>query len=93
MFQEKDKSKHPMFGRLHSKESKEKNSKSRKGKCVGINNPNSKRVKCFSKENIFIKEFICMDDISSEFKTVSSLIEVGKELVNTGNNRFEKHSY
>lgn len=58
----KDKSKHPMFGRLHSKESKEKNSKSRKGKCVGIDNPNSKRVKCFSKENIFIKEFICIHD-------------------------------
>ena len=45
----KDPTKHPMFGKHHSEESKRKNSESRKGKCVGIENVKSKAILCFTK--------------------------------------------
>lgn len=58
----KDKHKHPMFGKHHSEASKLKNSMSRKGKLMGIENKASKPVNCFTKDNVFVKSFVCMAD-------------------------------
>lgn len=55
----RDKTKHPMYGKHHSEESKLKNSNSRKGKRIGIDHPSSKTVLCFTKTGKFVKEFVC----------------------------------
>lgn len=56
----RNKENHPMFGKHHSEESKLKNSISRQGKCTKEENGNSKSVICYSKSNVFIKEFSCI---------------------------------
>lgn len=48
-----------MFGKKHSEESKQKNSKSRRGKCMGAENGKSKPVQCFTKSGEFVAEFAC----------------------------------
>ena len=58
----KDPTKHPMFGKHHSEESKRKNSESRKGKCVGTENVKSRSILCFTKSGEFIREFVCQGD-------------------------------
>lgn len=58
----KDPTKHPMYGKHHSEESKRKNSESRKGKCMGSENGKSRAVLCFTKSGEFIKEFSCQGD-------------------------------
>lgn len=43
-------------------------------------------------KNSNIKEFICMNaDVSSDFKTIYDLLDVGKKLVESGDSRFEEH--
>lgn len=58
----KDPSKHPMYGKHHSEESKLKNSESRKGKCTGSEHPGSKIIQCFTKSGEFVKEFVCQGE-------------------------------
>lgn len=70
----KDPRNHPMYGKHHSEESKLKNSNSRKGKCKGAENKQSRPVQCF-KDGKFIREFICLAD-AAEF--------CGRDRKNTG---------
>lgn len=58
----KDPSNHPMFGKHHTEETKHKISESRKGKCIGVENRNSKSILCFTKSGEFVKEFACQAD-------------------------------
>lgn len=53
---------HPMYGKHHSEESKLKNSNSRKGKCTGKENKNSRAVEAYDLQNNFLEKFDCMID-------------------------------
>ena len=49
-------------------------------------------MKNIASKNLGVKEFICMDDNqTSNFKTISSLIELGKQLTAKGDNHFNEH--
>lgn len=54
----------PMFGKHHNEEAKRKIRESKIGKHTGANNHRSKKVKIFTKENVLIKEFVSITDIS-----------------------------
>ena len=48
-------------------------------------------MKNIASKDIGVKEFICMDENSGNFKTIYDLIEIGKKLVSSGDKRFEEH--
>lgn len=49
----KDKSEHPMYGKKHSEESKQKQSETMKGRYIGEENPNAKAVICLETKEVF----------------------------------------
>lgn len=68
----KDITKHPMYGKHHSEESKKKNSESRKGKCVGGENGKARKVLMLSENGNILKEFSCLKDAAESLGKSSS---------------------
>lgn len=60
---------HPMFGKHHSEETKQKISESKKNTHMGSDHHNSKPVLCFTKDNVFVQEF---DSLSSAVRFIDN---------------------
>ena len=62
-----DKTKHPMYGKHHTEESKKKNSESRKGKCVGSENGRARKVAQYTLNDELVRVWDCIKDVEKEY--------------------------
>lgn len=62
-----DKTKHPMYGKHHTEESKKKNSESRKGKCVGSENGRARKVAQYTLNDELVRIWDCIKDVEKEY--------------------------
>lgn len=78
----RNKTNHPMYGKHHSEESKRKNSLSRKGKCTGKENKQSKAVIQYTLEHEYVNTFDCIAEalrfLGKNIKQPGSIIKCCK---------------